>query len=218
MLTIRIARSARALTAAIAVAVGASTAHAATILESATMGPTGNLGGYSLSSQFLGNRFTLTDTYHITAIGGHISTFNGSVWGAIVTLPSAGGLPTATASTIETQALVSGLLEDTGNSGDLRVGVDVLLGPGHYALVFGDAGRFGSTGSGAMPTGGQADLPGASYFFWNGSSWTSGGFSQARFVVEGDLQAVPEPATSMLFGAGLAGLAARARRRSTRRG
>jgi hypothetical protein len=201
-----------ALLASLLVAVNV---NSAIIHESATMGPTGDLGGPAISNQFLGSRFSLTEAYTITAIGGHLNIRLGSIWGAIVALPTASSLPTYSGVDIESHALVSALFTDNGDSADLREAVNITLEAGDYALIFGDSGLFGTTGSGAMPTGGQSNLPGASFFFWNGSgpTWNDGGFSAGRFVVEG-APVLPEPGSLLLMLLGITGLGLGRARRS----
>lgn len=179
--------------------------HAAIIYESSTLGTTGSGGGFSLNAQYLGTRFTLDSSAHITGIGGHIVTFAGTVWGALFELPAASPSSVlGTDSDLETNALASALFTSTGSSSDLISSVDVTLNAGDYALIFGGNGLFGSTGTGAMP-GNDSNLPGASYFFRNGGgTWNENGFSSARFVVEGSFSAVSAPASLVLLSLGLA--------------
>ena len=66
--------------------------QAAVIHQSATLGPTGLHTGSTIAlHQWLGSRFTLTETTDITAIGGHIFQSSGSIFGAVI--PLAGALP-----------------------------------------------------------------------------------------------------------------------------
>lgn len=158
-----------------------------TVFESATLGPTGHNQGLSLlPNQFLGTRFSLTEPTRITAIGAHLFTVAGSVWGAIIPLSSPGALP-PDGFDVEAEALASALFGATagGLSEDVVEPVDVILAPGDYALVFGAGGLFGSTGTGAM-TFNNTDIGTPEYFFWKGVTWNNGGFINTRFVVEGD--------------------------------
>jgi len=193
-------------------------AKAVTIYESATLGATGQSGGTSLSSQFLGSRFTLSQETNITAIGGHMveTGGNGTLWGALISMSAL--LPAFAPLDIEANALASAIFAPTGTSNEFIQPLAITLLPGDYALVFGDAGLFGTTGSGAMPNSfntGSVDLPAGigSYFFsqTDGSQWSNGGFNTVRFVVEGVI--VPEPSTMLLLGSGLAGLGWYRRRR-----
>lgn len=187
----------------------ASVSQALVIYESATLGTTGAPGGTELSDQFLGSRFTLTDTYDVTAIGGHLSSTGGDVWGAIVEM--SGLLPTFSRSEIESEALAFATFT-AFPSQDLLSPVNVQLVPGDYALIFGGGGFFSTTGSGAMPEVNTDTMEGAgSYFFLSQSgdnNWADGGISNARFVVEGDLASVPEPSTLALLSIGFLGIGA----------
>jgi hypothetical protein len=164
------------------------------VLESATLGPQGG-GGTSIDTA-VGNRFSITTRTQITAIGGHINTFSGgnlgnrgSIWAAII--PLAGALPSFDLSQVEANAVASALVEDDSfESSDFRVPIEVVLEPGDYALLFGGTGLFGSTGVALMPTAGQAALPGYSLIYWDGrvgnNVWRDGGSDEAeRFIVEG---------------------------------
>ncbi|GMG83337.1 hypothetical protein LNKW23_25500 [Paralimibaculum aggregatum] len=71
----------------------ASAAPAATILETASLGPTGQNSGSGLSDQYLGARFSISERTRVTAVGGHVGRSYGSLFAAIVALPSAGALP-----------------------------------------------------------------------------------------------------------------------------
>jgi hypothetical protein len=81
-------------------------------------------------------------------------------------------------------------------SSDFLTPLSATLAPGSYALVFG-AGQFDSSGAGFMPTN-NTDLPGTSYFTWNGftSTWQNASTTGLRFVVTGT--AVPEASTAVL--------------------
>ena len=71
--------------------------QALTILQTAMLGPTGQGGGVSLSTnQFLGARFSITTPMQVQTIGGHIGSrigSFGSLFGAIVSLSSPTALP-----------------------------------------------------------------------------------------------------------------------------
>jgi len=190
--------------------------NAAVIHESATLGLTGQSSSGSLltSTQFLGSRFSITDTVSVDNVGGHLYHFDaGNLFASIVSLSSPTALPTGTpfntgelmASTTFSGALLSS---------DVLIPLSVTLAPGDYALIFG-SGLFAASGSGAMPSN-NTDISGsASYFHWRGdtSTWIDGGFTDTRFVVTGTV--VPIPAAIWLFGSGLLGLIGVARKRRT---
>jgi hypothetical protein len=69
---------------------------------------------------------------------------------------------------------------------DYRTPLSVVLEPGDYALVFGSDYLGASGGDGRMANLIQQNLPGSSYFFWDGSSWhNTNPYEPPRFVVEG---------------------------------
>ncbi len=182
-------------------------ATAATIYESATLGPTGQTGGgYAVNGdQFLGTRFEITEATDVTAIGGHLYGSE-SLFGAILTLDSMSALPHG--SPFDAGEVVATVTFSPGSaSSDFRTPLSVTLQPGIYAIVFG-SGQFDATGSGGMPFN-NSDQPAASYINGGEDNWWRGGFSQVRFVVEGDLAdaTVPEPATLALAGLALGALA-----------
>jgi len=158
------------------------------ILESANLGPTGQNGGFALGdsqflTQYLGARFSISQQFQVTAIGGHLFTFlpPEPLFGAIVRLSGPNALPTG--NPVDTDWLASTTFIGPNPSADFSTPLSVILPPGDYALIFG-SGQFGATGFGAMPST-NLDIPGqASYFFWNGGSWTNGGFDKTRFFVE----------------------------------
>jgi hypothetical protein len=187
-------------------------ARADVIFESALLGPTGQEFGVALfDHQFLGARFSLTETFDVTAVGGHLEGdgLAGGLSVAIVQLASAGALPVGPAFTTPPLAGTSFLAPFT--SADVMIPLSITLAPGHYGLIF-----TGGPESGSMPAN-DTDLPGASYFIWNGSAWEDGGFSGARFVVYGNAPAVPEPASLLLLATGMT-LALRVRFPARRRG
>ena len=185
--------------------------NAVIIFESATPPTTTGLGGgTSLTSQYLGTRFELTETTAVTAVGGHMNNFAGTLFAAIVPLVSATALPTSL--DIEAIALASTLFTGTFTSSVVTVDLHSILEAGVYGLVFGGADAFGATGHGAMPaspTTGSVDLPGTSYFFRtsDGATWVNGGFANAYFFVEGEPIVVPGPGTLGLLVIGLLCLA-----------
>ncbi len=160
----------------------AARAEAALIYESATLGPTGQQTGYSLASyQWLGVRFTLTTTTRITRIGGHYYIM-GAPPGFIGIFPiGATNFPPLPANVAS--ALVSAPLPTQTPSADVGVNVDITLPPGTYALVLGVS---APGASGGMPF--NNPLVGTpSYFYLDSFSWQDGGFSDARFFIEGSV-------------------------------
>lgn len=191
------------------------TALATIIVETATLGATGQTSGTNINSnQWLGARFTLTQPTQITDIGGHlVSTAPGGIFGAIVPLSSPTALPSFLPSTIATSALAGTVFTPPSLSADVLTPLSVLLAPGSYAVVFGSGGPFGAAGSGAMAIANLPLLGSPSFFRAFGGSWVENGFTEARFVVVGNV--VPEPTTALLLGVGLAGVTAMRRRRAT---
>jgi hypothetical protein len=182
----------------------AGTASAITIYESATLGLTGHTGGRTVSSsQFLGSRFTLTDTFQISSVGGHLGG-SGTGFGAIIEL-DAGSIPTGFQFD-ETVVLAVSIFDFGGSSDLVTMPMTLTLPAGDYALVFG-SGLFGATSGGLMPTEFDTlavNLDGAgSYFRWN-TSWFDLAFDRVRFEVNGQLASIPEPSTLALFATGLA--------------
>lgn len=199
----------------ILVLVGVCPAWASVIWESATMGPAPAFSGYSLNTnQFLGARFQVTSPVQVSAIGGHLweNSGTGTFFGAIVELSGPTALPTG--SPFDLTLVASTTFVAPSLSSDYRTPLSVALATGYYGLIFG-AGQLGSSsGVGAMPWN-NSDLPGASYFWWNGTTgnWVPGTDTGMRFVVEGPSSEIPEPSTFVLLGTSLLGLALRRRRR-----
>jgi len=183
----------------------ATPATAGLVYESATLGPVPDWMGYPLlSNQILGARFNISEPTQVTAIGGHlyVGVGSGSIFGAIVALNGPNALPQG-ALLLPEEVVASTVFVGPYPSSDFRTSLSVMLAPGTYGLVFG-SGQFGATGWGHMIST-NTDLPGASYFWSNGSWWSNGGIDSVRFVVEGD-PAVPEPATGALAGLALCAL------------
>ncbi len=189
-------------------------AHAGIVFQSATLGPTGQTGGWIVNDVFyVGAWFSLTETTRVTAIGGHIEISGGSgVLTSIVAL-SPGVLPD-TSFDIQTDALVSGVLRgptNVGSSEDVRVSVDAELQPGDYAIVMGGM-HSETTFKGGTLANNNGVIPGVSFFSKFSDGWnTTYDHSQVRFVVEGT--AVPEPAALTMVGLAALGFAAERFRR-----
>ncbi|MFQ5591019.1 MAG: hypothetical protein ACE5HE_07655, partial [Phycisphaerae bacterium] len=130
----------------------------------------------------------VTRTVEVSAVGGHLTMHEGfeglTLFAAIVVLSDPAALPVG--APLDEGEVVASTVFDAGRpSSDVRVPLAATLDPGAYALIFG-SGLFGATGVGGMPLN-NADLPGASYFFWNGNAWIDDPFTDARFVVEGSI-------------------------------
>jgi len=178
-----------------------TTASVGLIYESATLGPTGQGGGTLLdSSQFLGSRFSVTETVEVTAIGGHMQLGSfppgGSLFGAIVDM--SGLLPAGSPFT-GGEVVASTVFTAPSLSSDVSVPLSVILPPGDYAIIFG-SGQLGAFGFGSMPSN-DIDTPAGSgsYFFWNGgiSIWQDSGIINTRFTVEGNVLDVAVGGTSI---------------------
>ncbi len=127
---------------------GVGPSQADIIHESATLGRTGQQGGTTLGEQFLGSRFTITQTVNVTLIGGHMEA-TGTLFGAIVALSGPSALPSG--SPVDKNWLASTVFSPGTPSTDARTPLAVTLPPGDYALIFGSQ-QFGATGSGTMPS------------------------------------------------------------------
>jgi hypothetical protein len=191
---------------------GAVQADAGIILESATLGPTGQNGGISVGNeQYLAARFQVGTAVTVDHIGGHLAEFHpGGLFGAIVQLSGPAALPSFLPSAIASNALASTVFTAPSSSADILVPLSVTLAPGDYALVFG-SGAFGASGDGVMAEG-NTDTAQASYIAadLNNNTWNDAGSHQTtRFVVTGQ-SIVPGPAaiipagTATMTGLGLA--------------
>lgn len=194
------------LAAALALMFATTSATAATIFESGTLGPTGIprgvVPGANVSSDvFNGVRFELATPVITTQVGGH---FVGSVgttdtlFGAIVKLADENDYPDS-ADLSTPDVLGSTKLTFPEPSAEVFGDLSLSLDPGWYALVFG-SGLFGASGNGAMPLN-NPDIGNPTYIgFQSGTGWFNLStlsdafeFEDYRFVVKGT--AIPEPAT-----------------------
>ncbi|MBN2498136.1 MAG: thrombospondin type 3 repeat-containing protein [Deltaproteobacteria bacterium] len=160
--------------------IGAS-AKADVVYESATLGPTGQGGGYSVdSSQLLGVRFQTSHDWLITDVGGHLIAYGGPLFVAIVPLADMGSLP---ATTDLSDAIWATTFTGPNPSDEISIPAGILLPPGTWGIVFG-SGLFGATGNGAMPSN-NTDIGSPAYFYRNSSNWVNGGISRTRFFING---------------------------------
>ena len=196
-----------------AVLLSPALATAATIFESATLGPTGVTWQQALdgvvqgsgisSTVFSGVRFELTQPVITTQIGGHVFSPNGgSFFGAIVALDDENDFPDSgdlsTSDVLGHTELTFPVLSEEA-FGDLSL----TLQPGWYALAFG-SGLFGATGNGGMPLN-NPDIGEPTYIAFqpgSGVGWVNlvGFLSDFRFVVKGNV--VPEPTSIVIFALG----------------
>ncbi len=212
------------------------------LLETASINPAGPLFGGLVAgttpfnqTQFIGARFSLTETTQLHQIGGHIvgshrTKFAGqaaaqqeSGFLAIFPLINARSFPTVDANMFESQAIFSALLSPSGPRTDHLVPLSLFLPEGDYAVIFGGgSGRerdwFGSEGdvffgsdflepSASIITG--HNFRSSSTISWNESSSSTYG---PRILIAGT--PVPEPSTFLLFASGIIGLFAYKQQRS----
>jgi hypothetical protein len=175
--------------------------RAEVVLESAVLGPTGQLGGTSVTSQQLvGWRFQLASDLRVSAIGGHLLGFDvpgesGPIFAALVRLSALDAFPQGDPF-LPGEIVASAVFSPPFPSADVSVPLDVALAPGSYALVFG-SGQLGATGGGALPNPPeQLDIPPTtidSYIFYSvpqpgdPAVWRGPLASNMRFVVRGEL-------------------------------
>jgi hypothetical protein len=184
----------------------ATSAGATTIFETATF--TGvDTGEYIVSdSRFFGVAFTLDKTTEITGLGGQFGGFpGGTIFGAIVSLPSATAFPDFTPSTIEANSLAHVVFAAPSATTDLTEKVDVTLGAGTYGIVFG-SGAFGAEGFGGLGDG-NASVGSPNFFTYfafdgDGNSWEGASLDGARIT----LSAAPEASTWAMMLIGFGGL------------
>jgi hypothetical protein len=190
-------------------------ARADIILETATLGPdptpAHGLGGL----QWIGARFSVTQTVLVDQIGANLEGA-GTIFGAIVPLSGPGGLPSMPPSQIESYALAGTSFPVTLSIADVSVPLSVLLAPGDYGVVFG-VGPFGA-GGGANLTGGNIPTAESSFFIAlpiDQDVWLDQPtFTGLRVFVTGTLS-VPEPSTWVMAATGLiAGICTVLRRRA----
>src|ERR1700722_6871492 len=160
----------------------ATSADAKTIFETATF--TGvDTGEYIVSdTRYFGVAFTLDQTTEITGIGGQFGGFpGGTIFGAIVSLPSATSFPDFTPSTIEANSLAHVVFASPSDTTDLTEKVDVTLSAGAYGVVFG-SGAFAAEGFGGLGDGNNSmGSPNFfTYFQLDSDSWEAASLDGAR--------------------------------------
>ncbi|HEX8059019.1 MAG TPA: PEPxxWA-CTERM sorting domain-containing protein [Novosphingobium sp.] len=209
-----------ALSLGIAAIVGVTApAQAATVYESVTH-TNQDTGDYSIYDQrYFGAGFTLNQATTITAIGGEFDNIAGNIFGAIVALPSAGGLPSFSPTQLAANALAHVVFTGSGSATDQSAPLSLTLAAGNYAVIFGGDSQFaGADGTAGMTV--DNDLIGSPNIFQYfglvyGDKWTHDSvYDGLRFFVEGTpAGSVPEPATwaMMILGIGMVGGALRRR-------
>jgi hypothetical protein len=189
---------ARAALLAAACFVAGSASAAPLSLVSAEMGPTNQGAGRPIdASNFLGWRFQTTTTMGLSHVGGHLRGISGTLFVAVVSLPSATAMPQG-APFVGGEVVASTTFTAPIPSDEILVPLSAVMPAGHYAVVIG-AGQFSSLGNAIMPTFGQpnvAPTTAASYISWRETlpglkEWTSGSLSNLRFVVRGSELAGP---------------------------
>jgi hypothetical protein len=196
-------------------ALATNPAAAATVFETASY--TGvDTGDYSIYDQrWIGATFTLSQTTQVNSIGGQFNLGAGTLFGAIVALPSAGAVPSFNPSAIGSNALASAVFDAPVDIADVSAPVSVTLAAGNYAVIFG-SNQFGATGQAGM--GSNNDLKGSPQFIEyfgavNGDAWDEDLNDGLRLFVNGTPAPAPEPTTwaMMMIGMGFAGAAMRRR-------
>jgi hypothetical protein len=176
-------------------------------------------GEYVVSDdRYFGVGFTLDATTQIRGIGGQFGGFpSGTIFGAIVPLPTATSLPSFTPSEIEADSLAHVVFSAPSATTDLTVPLSITLNAGSYGLVFG-SGAFGADGAGGLGDGNNSTGSPAFFtylsFDLDGNSWETASMDGARFTITG----APEASTWMMMTAGFVGLGLLGHRASRKRG
>jgi hypothetical protein len=162
----------------------------AAMMESATMGPTGQGAGTPISKDNLvGWRFQVNTPLMVTEVGGHLGQIELNLFAAIVKLTNVESLPPGapfeSASTVAHTLFTPPL-----GTAETRVPFSAVLLPGSYALIFG-SGNFEAVGSGFIPNAQQTNIAPTqtrSFISWRQTlpgryEWTSGLLNNLRFLV-----------------------------------
>ena len=206
------------VTLALGVMLGSGLARGDVVLETATVGPNPQpeigLGGL----QWVGARFSISQTTQVDEIGANLEGAS-TIFGAIVPLSGPNGLPTFAPSQIQSFALANTVFSVTLTIQDYSAPLSVTLAPGDYGVVFG-VGPFGA-GGGANLTGGNIPTGQGSFFSALNvvsDSWhDQPTLTDLRIFVLGT--SIPEPSTWLLAATGgiVVGGATCTRRLSERR-
>ncbi len=195
-----------AVAAALSILTPLTSAEASIIFQTAAY--TGNdTGEYIVQDiHYIGAAFSLNAATQITGVGGQFGGFpSGEIFGAIVALSSQTSLPSFAPSTIAANAIADVVFSVPSGTVDYTAPLNVTLGAGSYAVIFG-SGAFGASGWAGL---GDENTPiGApnyvSYFSFNGDAWSADSYDGVRITASG----VPEASTWAMLLAGFAGLGA----------
>lgn len=166
------------------------------VLESATMGAAGRLGGSSITTvQYIGWRFQTSETLAVDHIGGHLLSVPdvpGNLFAAFIRLPSITSIPVG-APFDPSETVATTTFRAPFPSAEVFTPLSTTLTPGNYALVIGTD-QFGATGVGAAPNyDDQFDISPtnlSSFIFWSRPNqgqpleWRQNLASHMRFVIQ----------------------------------